>query len=96
MLIIRIKSYYQNKSEISVCLTYSKLAKTAYKSVGGLYSCCYTVKDVSLILGICTKTAFKLIHSNQFKYYKVGRYGRYLRVDKASFDAWLENYKKEG
>ena len=39
MLIIRIKSYYQNKSEISVCLTYSKLAKTAYKSVGGLYSC---------------------------------------------------------
>lgn len=39
MLIIRIKSYYQNKSEISVCLTYSKLANTAYKSVGGLYSC---------------------------------------------------------
>lgn len=57
---------------------------------------CYTVKDVSLILGVCTKTAFKVIHSNQFKYYKVGRYGRYLRVDKASFDAWLENYKKEG
>ena len=30
MLIIRIKSYYQNKSEISICRTYSKLAKTAY------------------------------------------------------------------
>ena len=25
--------------KISVCRTYSKLAKTAYKSVGGLYSC---------------------------------------------------------
>ena len=39
MLIIRIKSYYQNKSEISVCRIYSKISKDRLRRVGGLFSC---------------------------------------------------------
>ena len=38
MLIIRIKSYYQNKSEISVCRIYSKISKDRLHRVGGLFS----------------------------------------------------------
>lgn len=37
--IIRIKSYYQNKSEISVCRIYSKISKDRLRRVGGLFLC---------------------------------------------------------
>ena len=47
----------------------------------------YTVGEVAGILGIGRTTAYKLIHSGQFTFVKVGSA---IRVSKASFDEWLD------
>lgn len=47
----------------------------------------YTVGEVAGILGIGRTTAYKLIHSGQFTFIKVGSA---IRVSKASFDEWLD------
>lgn len=48
----------------------------------------YTVKEVSEILGISMKTAYRLIKEDYFPIVKVGRV---IRISKKSFDNWLNN-----
>lgn len=48
----------------------------------------YTVKEVSEILGVCTKTTYRLVKEEFFPVVKVGRV---IRISKKSFDNWLNN-----
>lgn len=48
----------------------------------------YTVDEIQDILGISQPTAYALIKRNLFHSIRVGRY---IRVSKVSFDAWLDN-----
>lgn len=47
----------------------AKIYKTVFKD----YPDVLTVKQMSSALGICTKTAYKLLRNNEIEYIKIGR-----------------------
>ena len=49
----------------------------------------YTVEEIMIILGIGKTSAYKLVHSGQFKVVKVGKA---IRVSKESFDEWFDKH----
>ncbi len=53
----------------------------------------YSVAEIKDILGISRRKAYDLCNSNCFKVIHVGRS---IRVSKASFDYWLDNYEQTG
>lgn len=53
----------------------------------------YSVDEIREILGISRKMAYDLCHSNTFK---VIRIGRAIRISKASFDNWMEDFDPIG
>ena len=53
----------------------------------------YSVDEVREILGISRRKAYELCNSNLFKVIHVGRV---LRISKASFDFWLDNFDQIG
>lgn len=48
----------------------------------------YTVKEISGILEISTKSAYSLVNEHFFSFVKVGRI---IRISKKSFDNWLND-----
>lgn len=46
----------------------------------------YTVNEITELLNISKRTAYKLIETNEFKCVRIGRA---IRVSKKSFDEWL-------
>lgn len=48
----------------------------------------YSVKDIAVILGISKKSAYILCEQN---YFISKRIGRIIRINKASFDEWLNS-----
>lgn len=48
----------------------------------------YSVKDISIILGISKKSAYKLCEQNCFISKRIGRI---IRVNRKSFDEWLNS-----
>lgn len=57
------------------------------QSVHGLQKQTYTVKEVSLILGLCERSAYN--YCSTTTQFKVMRLGRTIRIHKQSFDAWF-------
>jgi len=52
----------------------------------------YTVKEISIILGISRSAAYTLVKKGEFK---VVRIGTTLRISKPSFDTWLDSRENE-
>lgn len=50
----------------------------------------YTVKEVSLILGLPVRSAYNFL--NNTKDFKVMKIGKRILVQKKSFDEWFEHY----
>lgn len=48
---------------------------------------CYTVEDLTVILGIARGTVYKLLDQHEFKWFKIGSV---IRISKQSFDEWLD------
>ena len=64
-------------------------AETNYSSTSALSSGgsdTYSVSDIAIILGISKKSAYKLCEQN---FFISKRTGRIIRVNKKSFDDWL-------
>ena len=59
-------------------------SKTSALSSGG--SDTYSVSDIAIILGISKKSAYKLCEQN---FFISKRIGRIIRVNKKSFEDWL-------
>lgn len=51
----------------------------------------YSVHDISIILGISKKSAYKLCEQN---YFISKRIGRIIRINKKSFEEWLNSRPK--
>jgi len=48
---------------------------------------CYTVEDLTIIMGIGRSTAYKLLEQHEFRWFKIGSA---IRISKDSFDNWLD------
>ncbi len=48
----------------------------------------YSVHDIAVILGVSKKSAYKLCEQN---YFISKRIGRIIRINKKSFEAWLNS-----
>lgn len=53
----------------------------------------YSVSEIAYILGICKETAYTLIKKREFQSVKVKKQ---IRIDKRSFDKWLDEQNKGG
>ncbi|OUQ62994.1 hypothetical protein B5E53_16820 [Eubacterium sp. An11] len=62
----------------------TNFSKTSALSSGG--SDTYSVSDIAIILGISKKSAYKLCEQN---FFISKRIGRIIRVNKKSFEDWL-------
>ena len=49
---------------------------------------CYTIEEISMILGVCRKTVNALLEKHEFHWFKLGNS---YRISKKSFDAWLDS-----
>ena len=48
---------------------------------------CYSVEDLTIILGISRGTVYKLLDQHNFRWFKIGSV---IRISKQSFDDWLD------
>ena len=48
---------------------------------------CYTVENLTNILGIARGTVYKLLDQHEFRWFKIGTV---IRISKQSFDEWLD------
>lgn len=53
----------------------------------------YSVTEIQEILGISRRMAYLLCNSGVFKTIKIGRV---MRISKASFDSWLDDFQPAG
>lgn len=51
----------------------------------------YNLSEIMAILGICRSSATKLVKSNKFRSFRIGRE---VRIPKSEFDAWLDGNTK--
>ena len=47
---------------------------------------CYSVEDLTIVLGVSRGTVYKLLDQHEFRWFKIGTV---IRISKQSFDEWL-------
>lgn len=55
---------------------------------GRFQKCSYSIEDITIMLDVTRQTVYKLLKEDLFKVVKINNE---YRIDKASFDKWLDN-----